>query len=75
VIGKHLSIVVTRVESVAEILKIVILLIELGWINMDLLDDTGEVILFSNNLVSCLEFSQLKDSLLVFKFTNIYLWS
>jgi len=74
-IGKHLSIVVTRVKSVAKILKIVILLIELGWINMDLLDDTGEVILFSNNLVSRLELSQLKDSLLVFKFTNIYLWS
>jgi hypothetical protein len=74
-IGKHLSIIVTRVESVAKILKIVILLIELGWINMDLLDDTGEMILFSNNLVSRLELSQLKDSLLVFKFTNIYLWS
>ena len=74
-IGKHLSIIVTRVESVAKILKIVILLIELGWINMDLLDDTGEVILFSNNLVSRLEFSQLKDSLLIFKFTNIHLWS
>ena len=59
----------------AKILKIVILLIELGWINMDLLDDTGEVILFSNNLVSRLELSQLKDSLLVFKITNIYLWS
>lgn len=56
-IGKHLSIVVTRVKSVAKILKIVILLIELGWINMDLLDDTGEVILFSNNLVSRLELS------------------
>jgi hypothetical protein len=75
VIGKHLSIVVTRVKSVAKILKIVILLIELGWINMDLLDHTGEVILFSNNLVSRLELSQLKDSLLVFKFANIHLWS
>lgn len=74
-VGKHLSIVITRVESMAKILKIVILLIELGWINMDLLDDTGEVILFSNNLVSRLELSQLKDSLLVFKFTNIHLWS
>jgi hypothetical protein len=74
-IGEHLSIVVTWVESVAKVLKIVILLIELGGINMNLLDDTGKVILFSNNLVSCLELGELKYSLFVFKFTDIYIGS
>jgi len=58
----------------AKILKIVILLIKLGWVDMDLLDHTREVILFPNNLVSRLELSQLKHSLFVFKFTHIYLW-
>ena len=74
-IGEDRSIVITRIKSVSKVLKIVILLIKLCWIDVNLLDDTSEVILLSNNLVSGFELRQLKDPLFVFKFTNIYIGS
>lgn len=73
-VRKYLPVIVTGVESVAEIFKVVILLIELSWVDMNLLNDPSEVILFSDNLVSRLKLSQLNYSLLVLKFTHIHFW-
>ncbi len=73
-VRKHLPVIVTGVKSVAEIFKVMILLIELSWVDMNLLNDPSEVILFSDNLVSRLKLSQLNYSLLVLKFTHIHFW-
>lgn len=71
-VGENLSTVVTGVKCMTKVLKIVVLFIKLGWIDMYLLDNTSEVILLSDNLVSCFELSQLTHSLFIFKFTHIY---
>jgi hypothetical protein len=47
--------VVAWVESMAEILKIVELLMKLGWVDEDLLHYSIEMILLRDYLISCLE--------------------
>jgi hypothetical protein len=43
---------------VTEILKVVVLLVEFGGVNIDLLYDSSQVILLGDQLVRCLKFSQ-----------------
>ena len=63
-VWEDLSAIVTRVESMAKILKVMVLLIELSWVYMDLLNHTSKVVLLTNYLVSCLKFGQLTKFLL-----------
>lgn len=59
----------------AEILKVMVLLVELGGIDMDLLDHASQVIVLPDYLIGRLEFSELAIYLFLFEFTHIYLWS
>lgn len=51
--------VVAWIQSVAKVLKIVILLIEFGGVHTDLLHDACQVVLLGDKLIRCFKFSQL----------------
>ena len=58
----------------AEILKVMVLLIELGGIDMYLLDNTSQMIMLPDYLIGGLEFSELSIFIFLFEFAHIYLW-
>ena len=74
-VRENLTIVIRGVDCMAEILKVMVLLVELGGIDVYLLDHASQVIVLSDYLIGGLEFSELSIYLFLFEFTHIYLWS